>query len=341
MASPAAQVAQILAAQYGPVDLAFHQAQASSNRQRALLSAAQAALVKQLQSGVGQAGRVYDQAVAQQQALAHAGAAGLAGASPDAGIQRDLASIGAPANQRANLAAANARDFGGQGGVLYNIQGSVPGSSLIANKAAVQAFQAGLPTVAAAAGQQTLRALLANELKQAQQYQLDRAKIASQAPGLLQSLEAAQASMAYRQQRAQVSDYFRSQSLALARQRAARQAAGGGKGSKSPSNQKLFFTTRGKAFKQAQALYDQSQATTGSKRKLDTNGAYNVLWNTYAPTLLNAGYKRRAVNRMIQKALHTAGYRPVADAASSVGSYINALAGNSGTTSKVPIGAGG
>lgn len=354
MPTIAQQVAAILAGQQAPVSIAFQQANARATRDRRELAATQRALVAQLQRGTGPAGHLYDQAVNQQQALAHAAASELAAASPDTGIQENLAAIGAPAAQRAMLGAQNQRDFAGQGAVQYTAQGAIPGAGLVAQKAAVQSYLAGLPTVAALAGQQADRALIARQGQSRDQYLQEIARIQGQTPQLVQSLQAAQAEQAYRQQQAAAEAAYRAAELGLAQERIAttrrgqdltnQRATQGKEKSAGAKRQSSFYSTRSKAFAQARKLYgieipNKVQPTppqpgkvtnesllSGSQqpkvvkhRRYSRGGAYNVLYSTYAPQLIAQGFSPTTVQRMIDKALASAGY-PMADRTAAGGS---------------------
>lgn len=161
MASPQQQAAAIIGAQYAPIDYAMVRAAQQTAKEQAALQQARKALVQQLQAGVRPAGQAYDAAIGQQQALAQAGADLLSRLNPNAEVQASLAGINAPQGQRQALANQMQAQFPGQGGVLNIEQGTIPGASLAAQKAAQQQFLAGLPTVAALAGEQSLRGLLA------------------------------------------------------------------------------------------------------------------------------------------------------------------------------------
>lgn len=187
--SPQQQAAQILAGQYRPLEIAENARRVAAAKQQASLKAAQLALVGELGKAIAPAGQAYDAALAQQQALAQAGAQGLAQASPNDQIQHDLAAVNAPAEQRTQLARQLGQQFGGQGAVLNIEQGTVPGASLVAQKAAVQQRLGGLPAVATLAGDDLLRALLAADQAQRSEYQGKRAQVGAQLPALTLDIE--------------------------------------------------------------------------------------------------------------------------------------------------------
>lgn len=206
--SPTAQAAAIVAPQYKALDYAQQRAAAQGLKQQAALTAARDALIQQLQAGVAPAGQVYDAAIQQQQALAQAGAAGLAAANPNAQIQESLRAIGAPQEQQAQLAGLTQGAFPGQGAVLNVSQGTVPGASLAAQKSAAQQFLAGQPLIAGLSGDQSLRALAEASQAQRDKYLEGRMGIAAQIPQLAtqlqqQRVENAQADRAFRFQQQQ------------------------------------------------------------------------------------------------------------------------------------------
>lgn len=215
--SPQAQAAAILAGQYAPLNITANRQRQLNLAERQAAQRATLALVKQLQAGVLPAGQVYDTAAAQQQALAQAGAAGLAKANPDAQVQADLAAVNAPQSQRAALAAQMGQQFGGQGAVLNVLQGAVPGASLAAQKAATQQFMAGLPTVAGLAGQRAQTTLQQEALDNAAQLAVERAKVAAQLPGLTMDIANRQQDVGFRERQ------FAAQQAADAADRALRQ----------------------------------------------------------------------------------------------------------------------
>lgn len=216
--TPAQTVAAILAAQYKPLDYAQSRAQAQAAKEQAALQAANLALVHQLQGGVNAAAPAYDAAVTQTSDLARQAAQMLAAANPNQQIQGDLAAIGAPHEQQALLADQLGRGFNGQGAVLNVQQGSIPGASLVAQKAAEQGYLAGLPTVAALQGQQNLRSLLARSADSQDKYVEQRLGVAGQAASLLPQLlqqrtENQQADRSFGLQKRQVKNQERQNAL--------------------------------------------------------------------------------------------------------------------------------
>lgn len=201
--TPIKQARAIVAPQYAPLKIATAEQQRVNRAQQQANNAATLALVKQLGANIAPAGQTYDAAVAQQQALAHGAANLLAQANPNAQIQSDLTAVNAPTQQHAQLADALTGQFPGAGGVLNILQGSIPGASLVAQKAAQQQFLAGLPSVVALGGQRANSALHQQALIAAAQLAADRAKVAAQLPGLAQSIAQRQQDVAYRNQQAQ------------------------------------------------------------------------------------------------------------------------------------------
>lgn len=223
--TPIQQARQIVAPQYAPINITAKEQQRQTKAARQATNAATLALVNALKSEVVPAGATYDAGIAQQQALAHDAAAGLAQASPNAQIQSDLAAINAPEQQRSQIAAALGNQFGGQGGVLNIEQGSVPGASLVAQKAATQQFLAGLPSVVALGGQRALSALQQQALQAAAQTAAQRAQVAAQLPGLAMDIANTRSDQAFRQQQlananqqAALDRAFQAQQAALGRQ---------------------------------------------------------------------------------------------------------------------------
>lgn len=189
---PVRQATRIARAQYAPVDYALKRQQQRAAKENAALQAATQALVGQLQQGIGPAGQAYDAAIQQQQALAQSGASSLAGANPNANIQSSLAAINAPPEQRAQLASQLQAQFPGQGAVLNIEQGTVPGASLVSQKAAEQNFLAGLPALAALGSQQSLKGLLASQADTRDKLLEERLRIGGQIPSLALNIQQAQ-----------------------------------------------------------------------------------------------------------------------------------------------------
>lgn len=187
--TPAQTVASILAAQFRPLDYAQARTSAQAAKEQAALQNATRALVQQLQGGAAQAAPLYDAAVNQTTGLAQQAAQMLGAANPNPQIQSDLSAINAPEAQHAQLAQQTQAQFPGQGAVLNIMQGSIPGASLVAQKAAEQGFLAGLPTVAALEGEQSLKSLLARAADSRDKYVEQRLGVAGQAASLLPQLQ--------------------------------------------------------------------------------------------------------------------------------------------------------
>ncbi len=192
--TPAQQAAAIVHAQYVPIDYALAQQRQQDAKAQAALQAAGHALIAQLQGGIKPAGQAYDAAVNQQQALAQGGAHLLAGLNPNAQIQSNLQQIGAPVEQQQMLQRQTQAQFPGQGGVLNIEQGTIPGASLVAQKAAAQQFLAGLPALAGLSQQRSAQGLAAQAAQNRQALYGQRLQAAAQIPQLAQSIGSAQAS---------------------------------------------------------------------------------------------------------------------------------------------------
>jgi len=215
--SPVKQATRVVKAQYKPIDYALRQARRRSREEQAALGAAGQALIRQLQAGVAPAGQAYDQAVAQQQDLARGAADLLASTDPTPRIQSDLAAINAPPEQQAQLANQLKAQFPGQGAVLNVEQGTVPGASLIAQKAATQQFLAGLPTLAALSGQESLRGLLARSADTRDKLYEARLQAAGQIPGLALDIQQKQEDRAFQAEQAALSRAFDAEQARLGR----------------------------------------------------------------------------------------------------------------------------
>lgn len=147
----------------------------------------------------------YNNAIAQQAALAAESRAGLQAASPDAQVQADLAAIGAPDAQREALARQLGNVFGGGGATLFETGGRIPGAALAADKAAELGFARTLPSVVGLQGQQNLATMLA-------QIAQERERVNATRPGLLLQREAQLADQALKQRAADWNEqYLRAQ----------------------------------------------------------------------------------------------------------------------------------
>ncbi len=222
--TPAQQAAAIVHAQYVPIDYALAQQRKSDARAQAALQAAGHALIAQLQGGVKPAGQAYDQAIGQQQALAQGGASLLANLNPNAHIQQDLAAINAPPEQRAQLAQQTQAQFPGQGAVLNIEQGTIPGASLVAQKAAAQQFLAGLPALAGLSQQRSAQGLAAQAAQNRQALYGQRLSAAAQIPQIAQTIQAAEVNRQFQADQAAASRAYESEQVAINRQFQAAQA---------------------------------------------------------------------------------------------------------------------
>ncbi len=216
--TPAQQAAAIVHAQYVPIDYALAQQRASDAKAQAALQAAGHALIAQLQGGIKPAGQAYDAAVNQQQALAQGGAHLLAGLNPNAQIQSNLQQIGAPVEQQQMLQRQTQAQFPGQGGVLNIEQGTIPGASLVAQKAAAQQFLAGLPTLAGLSQQRSAQGLAAQAAQNRQSLYGQRLQAAAQIPQLAYNIGEAQTNRQFQAQQAADSRAFSAAQAALGRQ---------------------------------------------------------------------------------------------------------------------------
>lgn len=83
----------------------------------------------------------------------------------------------------------------------------------------------------------------------------------------------------------------------------------GGKPAYTPQQRSsAFYSTRDKAFSEAKRLHAK-KGTGTLNAGVSRDQAYNQLWNAYAPQLVSQyGYKRQAVQQMLNKALDSAGF---------------------------------
>ncbi len=199
---PLQQAQAITRAQYAPVDYQLGQASKRATAEQHALNAARTALIAQLQGGVAPATQAYDAAAQQTQDIARSAADLLAQANPNAQVQQSLAQVNAPQEQRQQLGQSLQSLFPGAGAVLNVEQGAIPGAGLVAQGAAQKQFLAGLPTVAALSGEQSLRSLLANQQKTRDDLVAQRLGIGGQLPGLVRDLQNRQEDVQYRDQQA-------------------------------------------------------------------------------------------------------------------------------------------
>lgn len=138
------------------------------------------ALLGKLQPVAGQIGGDYDKAIGQTAQLSGAAANALRNANPNQQDQQMLQAVGAPQEQRAQVASQLADTFGGGAAVTLFNQGQVPGTQLATDKASAQAQAGQLPGLAALKGQQDLASALSSQRTARQQ-------TLAQRPGLVQS----------------------------------------------------------------------------------------------------------------------------------------------------------
>lgn len=152
---------QIVESMYAPdvADLA-----AQEKNQRAALQQFTQALITQLSGVAPQVASDYDLAQTQQTALAQMASNQLAAAGTDVQAQTnaDLAAIGAPQQQLDQLRAQNANTFGGGAATQFFTQGTIPGQSLAADRAAQLGYARNLPGIAGLQGVDALRNITYN-----------------------------------------------------------------------------------------------------------------------------------------------------------------------------------
>jgi hypothetical protein len=137
------------------------------------------ALLGKLQPVAGQVGQDYNQAIGQTAQLSGAAANALRSANPNQQDQQMLQAVGAPQEQRAQVASQLANTFGGGAAVTLFNQGQVPGTQLATDKASAQAQARQLPGIAALKGQQDLASALAAQ-------RTERQTTLAQRPGMVQ-----------------------------------------------------------------------------------------------------------------------------------------------------------
>lgn len=207
--NPAAQARQMVDALLAPQRLALD-TQATTQQQA--IEAFTKALMGIAGEQVGPVGQDYDNAIAQQAALAAESRAGLAASSPNADIQADLAAIGAPDAQKQQVADQLANVFGGGGATLFETGGRIPGASLAANKAAELAYAREIPGIIGLQGGQNLATALAAAAQK-------RAELEATVPGLILQTQSSLADQEIKQQALQINASLAGVKLADAQSR--------------------------------------------------------------------------------------------------------------------------
>ena len=134
----------------------------------------------------------YSQIANSQVAAGKAAGDSLAAANPQGGTAAILNAIGAPNQQVQGLEKLNKNVFTGGGAVLTGTGGTIPSFATAGEGLGVLGYAAAQPGIAAAYGQENMRALLAQEQQQQSQYGTDLSSILAGIPKAQQDYESQQ-----------------------------------------------------------------------------------------------------------------------------------------------------